>query len=317
MRNLKRNRAQCDEEVCSELLAYEPPFPWKTLLGFLESRAVEGIESVQYDDTGEGTYLRAVHLPYEGGCCSGWIMVQNAAECDALLLTFSGPLLPVLSQVKDRVRQVFDLDCVPDVIHRHLASMDEIKEGMNVRGARVPGSFDSFEMATRAILGQQVTVKAARTLANCLVAAHGREVDTSVGLSRVFPSPEAIAALPEPVADVLGPLGITGNRCKAIRALAEAIVEGEIVLSPGADAPRQMERLLALPGIGPWTVEYLAMRALDWPDAFPHTDYGVKLALKQAWGLEDYPPPKQILAVAEPWRPWRSYATLNLWGSLT
>jgi AraC family transcriptional regulator of adaptative response / DNA-3-methyladenine glycosylase II len=163
-----------------------------------------------------------------------------------------------------------------------------------------------------------VTVKAARTLANRLAAALGDPVENPVaGLTRVFPSAEKIAALPSPVEDALGSLGVTGGRARAIRALAEAMSDGTIELSPSADVAQTMERLLALPGIGPWTAHYLAMRALAWPDAFPHTDYGVKLALTRALGPDADASPRRILEIAEAWKPWRAYATMNLWRSLS
>lgn len=300
------------------MLTYKPPFPWSRLLSFFDARGIPGIERVEYDKAGKGVYMRTVRLPHEGKEISGWMSVCNCEAKQALALTVPERLYPVLPQIEQRVRQLFDLDADPEVIYQHLIVMDELKPGLNLKGVRVPGAFDSFEMAVRAILGQQVTIKAARTLANRLVIAQGRQIETSLeGLTRVFPDPEGIASLPEPVGEVLGPLGITRNRCRAIRSLAEALVSGKITLAPHADQAVQMERLLALPGVGPWTAHYIALRALKWTDAFPHTDYGVKLAFKQAGGLDDYPSPKEILAQAEAWRPWRSYATLNLWESLS
>jgi AraC family transcriptional regulator of adaptative response / DNA-3-methyladenine glycosylase II len=179
-----------------------------------------------------------------------------------------------------------------------------------VPGVRVPGCFDPFEMAVRAVLGQQVTVKAARTLAGRLVTAFGTEVQTPFeGITHAFCSPQAITALPGPIEDALGPLGITGARARSIRALAAALQDGSIELSATTDAQRQMRALLELPGFGPWTVQYVALRALGWPDAFPHTDYGIKKALAPL-------SPREIEALSQSWRPWRSYATISLWNSL-
>ncbi|MDR0513593.1 MAG: DNA-3-methyladenine glycosylase [Coriobacteriaceae bacterium] len=301
-----------DGDSITLLLAYRPPFDWELLLDFLGSRTIDRIDRVE-----DGAYLRAVRIQQGGTFHTGWIQVRHTPARNALSAIVATSLLPVLSPVLARIRVLFDLDCDPTLIHRRLASMDKLKPGMNREGLRMPGAFDGFEMAVRAVLGQQVTVKAARTLANRLVEILGEPVPTPIaGLTHVFPSPEALAALPQPVEDVLGPLGITGSRARAIRALAEALASGEVMLSPTADVPLMMERLLALPGFGPWTVHYLAMRALAWPDAFPHTDYGIKLALKRAWGLNDYPSPKRILEAAKPWKPWRSYAAMNLWRSL-
>jgi AraC family transcriptional regulator of adaptative response / DNA-3-methyladenine glycosylase II len=165
-------------------------------------------------------------------------------------------------------------------------------------------------MSVRAILGQQVTVKAARTLAMRLAAAFGEKIDTPFGeLCVTFPSPSTIYHLEAPIENQLGPLGIIGTRARSILALAEALVTGSITFSPSADPEIEMEKLLKLPGLGPWTVQYIGMRALGWPDAFPHTDHGVKKAFS---GMES----KQILKLSQAWRPWRSYATLNLWNSL-
>jgi AraC family transcriptional regulator of adaptative response / DNA-3-methyladenine glycosylase II len=165
-------------------------------------------------------------------------------------------------------------------------------------------------MAGGAILGQQITVRAARTLAMRLAARLGEPLQTPFqGLTTTFPTIERICALAQPVEDHLGPLGITGARARSIRALAEALGQGMLRLGPGADPEREMARLAALPGFGPWTVQYLAMRALGWPDAFPHTDYGVKKALGN-------PAPGDILALAQEWAPWRSYATVCLWNQV-
>lgn len=129
------------------------------------------------------------------------------------------------------------------------------------------------------------------------------------GLTRTFPRPEALTGLEKPVEDLLGPLGIIGSRARSIAALAQSLVGGRIRLSPEADPAAEMEKLMALPGLGPWTAHYLALRALGWPDAFPATDYGVRKALG---GLG----PREATALAESWRPWRGYATINLWNSL-
>jgi AraC family transcriptional regulator of adaptative response / DNA-3-methyladenine glycosylase II len=311
------------------LLGYRPPYDWWGILSFLEHRIISGVEAVR-----DGSYLRAVSLTDStdgpttigtnnnntttttktpGGPTeySGWLSVTNAPSRNALIVTISSGLLPVLPRVLSRIRDLFDLNCDPARIQQTLHAMDAVRPHAYVPGTRVPGSFDAFEMAVRAILGQQVTVKAARTLAKRLVETFGRPVNTPfVELSRVFPSPRAIVELPRPIEDQLGPLGITGARARSILALAQALEDGTLDLSTTADAQRQMTQLLKLPGFGPWTVQYVAMRALGWPDAFPHTDFGVKKALAP---LE----PSQILELAQAWQPWRSYATISLWNSLS
>lgn len=287
-------------------LGYRPPYQWESILNFLASRAIPGIEVVQ-----DGTYARAVRLVAANQKhCSGWIRIGHSEQKRVLTISASASLLPVLPQVLARVRHLFDLSCDPDAIHEVLVSMNSIRPGLHVRGTRLPGSFDTFEMAVRAVLGQQITVSAARTLAARLVKQFGTPVDTGVeGLSHVFPLPEEIAALEGPIGDHLGPLGIIGTRARTILALAQALVAGELVFGTASEPEAEIQRLLSLPGIGPWTAQYIAMRAMAWPDAFLLTDVGVKKALAPRT-------PQEITTLAQGWSPWLSYATINLWNSL-
>ncbi|MDR1152035.1 MAG: helix-turn-helix domain-containing protein [Bifidobacteriaceae bacterium] len=294
------------------LTGYRPPLDWEGLLGFLGARTIAGIDAAD-----DGTYQRAVRLVRDGHAHDGHITVRPSAGRDALAVTVSASLLPVLPTVLARVRALFDLDCEPLAIHDHLRPMDDLIPGANRLGVRVPGAFDPFEMAVRAVIGQQVSVKAARTVTNRFTEALGEPVGHPArGLIRVFPSAEAIAAIPGPIEETLGPLGVTRRRAGAIRALAEAMASGTIDLSPTADVAATMERLLAVSDIGPWTAHYLAMRALAWPDAFPHTDFGVKLALTRALGPDADISAGRILDMAEDWKPWRAYAAMNLWRTL-
>ncbi|MFV0401439.1 MAG: DNA-3-methyladenine glycosylase 2 family protein [Oscillospiraceae bacterium] len=287
-------------------LGYRPPYGWVQILDFLARRAIPGVEVVQNSE-----YLRTVSLlNAEKKPVHGWIQVGHRQEKNALAVTVSETLLPVLPQVLARVRHLFDLYCEPNVIYEALASMDAIHPGLRVLGTRLPGCFNPFEMAVRAVLGQQITVKAASTLAARMVTAFGTPIDTGVdGLTHIFPSPEDILALQGPVREHLGPLGIIGTRANTIRALAEAFAQGEIDFSLCASPEAEMKKLMTIPGIGGWTAQYIAMRAMGWTDAFLETDVGVKKALAPRT-------PKEMLAIAEEWRPWRSYATINLWNSL-
>lgn len=287
------------------LLAYRPPFAWETLLNFLGARAIPGVEQVD-----SSQYRRTVSVTHKGKTHQGWISVSNCPERNVLAVTLSSSLFPVLNQVLTRVRFLFDLNCTPEEIQEQLGNMHIGEDRVFEPGLRIPGCFDVFEMTVRAILGQQITVRAARTLAMRFAARLGESVQTPFReLTVTFPTIERICDLEQPVEEHLGPLGITRARTRSIRALAEALKQGTVRLGTGADPKREMKNLAALPGFGPWTVQYLAMRALGWPDAFPHTDYGVKKALGNL-------PPKEILALAEGWSPWRSYATLCLWNHL-
>lgn len=187
--------------------------------------------------------------------------------------------------------------------------MNTIRPGLCVLGTRIPGCFDAFEMAVRAVLGQQITVKAASTLAARLVGAHGAPVHTEIeGLTHVFPTPEDMLALEGPLELHLGPLGVTAARAKTIHELARSLAEGEISFDLCAQPEETIKKLMTIRGIGSWTAQYIAMRALAWPDAFLETDAGVKKALPPCTS-------KERMKLAEAWRPWRSYATVNLWNS--
>ncbi|MDR0882175.1 MAG: helix-turn-helix domain-containing protein [Candidatus Adiutrix sp.] len=287
------------------LLAYRPPYQWPSILEFLAGRAMAGVEEVA-----DNSYRRVVRIQ-DSATYYGWIKVSDRPEKKALAVTVAPGLLPVLPRVLARVRTLFDTDCDPCRIYDKLRVMNEfVKPGACLPGTRLPGAFDPFEMAVRAILGQQITVKAARTLAGRLTRTLGTPVTTPFAeLTHAFPQPRDLLSLGKPIADHLGPLGITGARCRSILALASAIELEHIHLDMTADPEQMMERLLELPGFGPWTAQYVAMRALSYPDAFPHTDYGLKKALAPR-------PAREVAALSEQWRPWRSYAAINLWNSL-
>ena len=275
-------------------LNYRPPFDWKRLLEFLAPRAIPRVETVQ-----DGVYFRTVRVKRQGREFFGYIQVSQEADKHLLLVRLSDALLPVCAVVLERVKRLFDLHADPAAIDLALGELAESRPGV-----RVPGSFDGFEMAVRAILGQQITVAGASTLAGRLVLRFGETVATGVpALSHVFPSPQRLAAA---TVDQIGRLGITGQRARTLIALGQAVAEGEILLEPGGRVEDVIDRLDEIPGIGEWTAQYIAMRALSWPDAFPHTD----LVLRKALGARK---PAEILAHAEKWRPWRAYAALHLW----
>lgn len=278
-------------------LGYRPPLDWPALVAFLERRAIEGVEEVQ-----GLTYRRVVRLEHGGKQHAGWIALRPVAGKAALEVTLSPSLAKAIPVALARVKRLCDLHCDPAEIERALGALAADNPGL-----RVPGAFDGFEIAVRAILGQQVTVKAARTLAGRFAAAFGEPLDTPFGaLRRIFPAAPRIAALP---VSSIAELGIVSARAKAVIALAEAMTAGGLDLDPRTDTEVVLAKLRRLPGIGEWTAQYLAMRALTWPDAFPHSDYGVLKAL----GESD---PRKALERAAQWRPWRAYAVMHLWKSL-
>jgi AraC family transcriptional regulator of adaptative response / DNA-3-methyladenine glycosylase II len=287
-------------------LGYRPPYRWVEMLNFLAARAITGVDIVR-----NGAYMSTAHfVTPENKHVYGWVRVANDPRKNALLVTAGETLLPVLPQVLARVRHLFDLYCDPDAVYRALSSMNTIRPGLCAPGTRLPGCFNSFEMAVRAVLGQQITVKAAGTLTARVAAAYGTPVQTGIeGLTHVFPSPEDIAALDGPIENRLGPLGVIASRARTIDELARSIVRGDIDLDRRPRPEEEIKKLMAIRGIGSWTAQYIAMRALEWPDAFLETDVGVKKALEPRTS-------KEMLEMAEAWRPWRSYAVMNLWNSL-
>jgi len=213
-----------------------------------------------------------------------------------------------LIDVVERVRRVFDLGADPDRIADHLRRDRRLRPIVErLPGLRVPGAWDPFELAVRAVLGQQVTVRAATTLAGRLAARFGTPVDLGPGLTRIFPAPATLVDAP------LEKIGLPGARARTIRTLAAAVAEGRIALDVAQGADELAARLCELPGIGPWTAQYVAMRALGEPDAFPASDLGVRMALGNGAGPL---PAKKVTLLAEAWRPWRAYAVMYLWHSL-
>ncbi len=278
-------------------LSFRPPYDWPAVSAFLGARAIAGVEALE-----DGRYRRTVRVALEGKEHFGWIEVGMSPKKPALRVAVSASLARVLPPVLSRVKALMDLACNPTEVAQALGALAQRRPGM-----RVPGAFDGFEVAVRAILGQQVSVAAARTVAGRFAAMLGDPADTPFGaLTMVFPTAGRVA---DTAPGRIARLGMPGARARTVVALARAVAEGELVLMPNADIEATLERLRALPGVGEWTAQYIAMRSLAWPDAFPHTDLGVMKAL----GLKDA---RRVLAAGEAWRPWRAYAVMHLWNSL-
>ncbi|MGQ0713593.1 MAG: AlkA N-terminal domain-containing protein [Gemmatimonadaceae bacterium] len=292
----KRADEHAEDDVISLTLSYRPPLAWKALLRFLAPRATPGVESVDGD-----RYARTIAF----GSHSGWLVVTPAQDPTALEVQLAASLVPVLMPVLARLRHLFDLDADPVAIDRHLS-----REGMAslVRrnpGIRVPGAIDGFELAVRAILGQQVSVSGATTLAGRFAATFGEPVQLGLPLTHLSPRAEQIAAAS---VEAIAAIGVPRARAASIHALSRALAAGDVRLASGSSVHETMRRLMALPGIGPWTAHYIAMRALRWPDAFPASDLG----LRRAAGVTT---PAKLEHAAARWSPWRAYAAMHLWST--
>jgi 3-methyladenine DNA glycosylase/8-oxoguanine DNA glycosylase len=280
-------------------LSYRPPLDWPGLVGFIGPRAIPGIE-----DAGDGFYRRTVQFDRAHGV----IQVTPHPTAPLLLLTVPEPLEPHAPEILLRVRSIFDLDIDPSDISASLGRDPRLQPLVKRRpGLRVPGCWDRFELMVRAVLGQQVTVRGATTLATRLVQRYGRCLKkiTADGHGLwLFPTARKLART-----DLSG-LGMPGSRGRTIQGLAEAVDNGRLDLESPGNLDDLTRDLCALPGIGPWTAHYVAMRAFREPDAFPASDLAVLKAL--AVGGKN-PTPRQAAVQAEAWRPWRAYATMHLW----
>lgn len=279
-------------------LRYRPPYDWPAMLDFLRGRAVDGVECV----TGDG-YRRTVRI--DGAC--GTVEVAHRPERNCLAATIRFPCVRALPAIVARLRRVFDLGADVATIGAHLARDPLLAPLVSARpGLRAPGGWDGFELAVRAVLGQQVTVEAGRRLTGALVALCGATLPAGdSGLSRAFPTAAEVAD-----AD-LSALGMPTARKSALKALAAAHLADPSLFQPLGTIEETVERLCGIPGIGAWTAHYIALRAAREPDAFPASDIGL---LRGAVGCDGVrPSPAELHRRAEPWRPWRAYAAQHLW----
>jgi len=280
----------------SLLLRYQPPYDWPAMLEFLRQRAIPGLESVA-----DGCYFRALSLDGVHGSISIQLGEKNALRAGIRV-----PKLSIVPSIIARLRRVFDLAADPLAIAAHLTKDPLLAPLVAKRpGLRVPGAWDGFELAIRAVLGQQISVTAAVRLAARLVATYGEPMKVPVAaLTHLFPRPEVLAT-----AD-LTKLGMPRSRAATLSAVAAAVAADPEVFGVNCGLEEAVQRLRAIRGVGEWTAQYIAMRALSWPDAFPHTDLGVMKALGETGA-------RRVLAAGEAWRPWRAYAVMHLWQSLT
>ena len=286
-------------------LDYESPFEWRVLLDYLAARATPGIEAVRGED-----YWRTVRV--DG--CRGIVGISHDAHRRALRVWHTTSLEPVRAQLLAMLRRLFDLDTDTRPIADHLARDPRLAPLVRHRpGVRLPGAANGFELAVRAILGQQVSVRGASTLAGRLAATIGEPLAPSLelptdmhDLALTHLAPTA-ARLADATVDEIARIGLPRARASTLMHVARAMADGRLGdLAPGPDAEEVAGRLLELPGIGPWTSQYIALRALRLQDAFPDSDLGLRRAMGGISAIA-------LRRAAERWRPWRGYAAIHLW----
>jgi AraC family transcriptional regulator of adaptative response / DNA-3-methyladenine glycosylase II len=281
------------------LLRYQPPYDWPAMLEFLRARAIPGIEQVAGD-----SYARTFNLD----AIQGAVTVRPAPG-NALRVSVRTPKVSILPKVIARLRRVFDLAADPLAIAAQLAVDPELAELVKRRpGLRVPGAWDGFELAIRAVLGQQITVPGAIRLAGLLIAKYGEPMPTIHGdLTHTFPQPQRLAAAK------LASLGMPASRADTLSAVAAAVVADPNIFGAHRNLEEAVERLCSIRGVGEWTAQYIALRQLRETDAFPAADIGLMRALTDSNGRR--PTARELLIRAEKWRPWRAYAAQHLWTS--
>ncbi|TDF64328.1 AlkA N-terminal domain-containing protein [Cupriavidus sp. L7L] len=278
-------------------LGYRPPLAWEALLRFLAARAVDGIEEIR-----DGAYARTLRVEAGGTVYGGWVRIEHVPRRMVLRVTLSASLARAIPQALGKVRRLCDLGCRPDVVDRHLGELAQAVPGM-----RLPGSVDGFEIAVRAVVGQVISVAHARRI----LAALAQRADSAAtlpdalpgSLRYLFPSAAAIAAMPP---QELRDAGVPAGKAHTLQALAQRVADGTLALDAHAPPEATVAALRAIDGIGDWTAQYVAMRALGWPDAFPGTDY----ALRKVLGVGTV---SAMHARTAQWAPWRAYAAVHLW----
>lgn len=307
----KRGGLALPADTLTLRLAYRPPLAWREMLAYFAGRGVPGVEWV---DAPRETYGRTVSV----GGKTGWVLVRKSAVSprtgEALEVHAPPDLADALWPLLTRLRGVFDLDANPAHIDAHLADDPFLARSVQMHpGLRVPGGWDAFELAVRAVLGQQISVAGATTIAGRLAARFGQPIETPFApLARLAATPQAIAAAS---VDEIAALGVIRARAQTLRDLAGAALREELNFPPGADITGATTALRRVRGVGEWTAQYVAMRALRFPDAFPSADLGLRKALTPP-GQSTLIGEKEILARSGVWRPWRAYAAMHLWKSL-
>ena len=287
---------------CRLTLAYRPPLDWEKILAFFKARAIYGVETVQAD-----RYRRTVRI----GNCRGRIAVSHADKTHGLILDAKLSDSSHLMEIVARVRQMFDLDANMNAIHDALSMDDLLKRIIETCGGmRLPGAWDPFEVVIRAVVGQQISVKGAQTILGRIAEKAGMPAGKYAARNLNFFFPDA----GEVAGAGLSGLGMPQQKSDTLQRVAEAVHSGRLRLEAGRKSSQFTEEISRIKGIGPWTANYIAMRAFGEPDAFIAQDLGIAKALTPNGGTR--PTANQIQKRAEAWKPWRAYAAVYLWHTL-
>ncbi len=301
LRRMREVEQGHNNQALSLKLPLRPPYDWPHLIAFLKTRAIPGVEEIEDD-----CYRRTIGIDKQKGI----LQVRRDPTETCLYVSITLPDTSHLKAVIERTRRLFDIDADSDAINAHLSQDSLLAKSIKARpGLRIPGAWEPFEIAVRAILGQQVSVAAARTFAARLAKTFGEPLkkSPSENLLHLFPTSDVLAE-----AD-LSTIGLTRRRVETLQGLSRAFTNGELELDRAQGLDEIEERLCALPGIGPWTAQYIAMRAFGEPDTFPTGDLGLLNAFK-ATGKELNT--RELDERAQNWRPWRAYAAMHLWAML-
>ena len=311
-----RRTSSAQSNVITLRLAYRAPFAWETMLDYLAGRIIAGVEAI--DSSGQQRcYVRSVQMMHGKQNLEGWLKVSHLLKEQQLQVQVSSQFSPVLMQLLDKVRQQFDLDANPGVIEQHLCS-DPLLAAQIRRtpGLRVPGTFNHIELAIRAVLGQQISVAGATTLAGRLVRQFGTPLTTPFSsVTHHFPDQAVLARIS---VEQMAQIGLPKTRAATIIAIAQFAADGGLALAPGATLEQAVAQLKTVRGIGEWTAQYIALRALRFPDAFPAGDLGLqKAAALDVDASGGRITETRLLLRAQSLSPWRGYAALLLWQSLS
>jgi AraC family transcriptional regulator of adaptative response / DNA-3-methyladenine glycosylase II len=301
-RQAGKDLAASEGEITLQI-RYRAPYEWDSMLAFLAARAIPGVEIVE-----SNTYNRTIG--FEGA--AGTIRIEHLPRKQSLCASIRFPVVRALPAIVGRIRRMFDLGANIEVINKHLSRDRTLAKVIAMRpGLRVPGCWDSFELAVRAVLGQQISVAAARQLAGHLVLAHGRRLSqtnkTHEALTHVFPDAHSLAH--SSGIEVKMP----ASRLRTLKALAQAAASDRSLFCSATELDGALGRLLAIDGVGDWTAQYIALRAMRDTDAFPVTDIGLLRGARKI--LRASVTPKELLGRSEQWRPWRAYAAQHLWAA--